>query len=33
MEFSFTLKYQLPADHCSPDALVERLHVAGRDDA
>lgn len=33
MEYVFTLKYQLAAEDCDPDALVERLGEAGCDDA
>lgn len=33
MEFVFTLKYQLSAEDCSQDALVQRLADAGCDDA
>ncbi|MDK3023573.1 DNA-binding protein [Cupriavidus taiwanensis] len=33
MEYAFTLRYQLPADDCDPDTLVERLYEAGCDDA
>ena len=33
MEYIFTLKYQLAAADCDPQALVERLGEAGCDDA
>ena len=33
MEYTFTLKYQLAADNCDPDALVEALAEAGCQDA
>jgi hypothetical protein len=33
MEFTFTLKYQLADDGCTPDEPVERLGKAGCDDA
>lgn len=33
MEYTFTLKYQLAADDCEPDGIVERLGEAGCDDA
>lgn len=33
MEYTFTLRYQLPPDAVVPDALVERLGEAGCDDA
>jgi hypothetical protein len=33
MEYEFTLKYQLAADDCNHDEIVERLAEAGCDDA
>ncbi len=33
MEYTFTLKYQLSADDCNLDEIVERLGAAGCDDA
>ena len=33
MEYDFTLKFQLAADDCDLDQIVERLAVAGCDDA
>ncbi|HEY1999198.1 DNA-binding protein [Paraburkholderia sp.] len=33
MEYDFTLKYQLAADDCDHDEIVERLAEAGCDDA
>ncbi|WP_233829136.1 helix-turn-helix transcriptional regulator [Paraburkholderia sp. ZP32-5] len=33
MEYVFTLKYQLSAEDCDADAIVERLGEAGCDDA
>jgi len=33
MEYMFTLKYQLAAEDCDADAIVERLAEAGCDDA
>jgi predicted DNA-binding transcriptional regulator AlpA len=33
MEYTFTLKYQLSAQDCDQDAIVERLAEAGCDDA
>jgi predicted DNA-binding transcriptional regulator AlpA len=33
MEYTFTLKYQLAAEDCETDAIVERLGEAGCDDA
>jgi predicted DNA-binding transcriptional regulator AlpA len=33
MEFTFTLKYRLPADACALDELLERLGAHGCDDA
>jgi len=33
MEYDFTLKYQLAADDCDHDEIVERLGEAGCDDA
>ena len=33
MEYEFTLKYQLAADDCDHDEIVERLAEAGCDDA
>ena len=33
MEYTFTLKYQLSEQDCTPDALVERLGAAGCNDA
>ena len=33
MEYDFTLKYQLAAEDCDHDAIVERLAEAGCDDA
>ncbi|GAA4328695.1 DNA-binding protein [Pigmentiphaga soli] len=33
MEYTFTLKYQLAADDCDADMLVERLGASGCDDA
>lgn len=33
MEYDFTLKFKLPGEDCTVDDLVERLGVAGCDDA
>jgi hypothetical protein len=33
MEYTFRLKYQLSAEDCDPDDIIERLGVAGCDDA
>ncbi len=33
MEYNFRLKYQLSADDCDPDDIIERLGAAGCDDA